>query len=167
VVWTWNVCTVVLGNAQIQAVWESLVSIVMCLQSRWLEVWVLIPSGGRGFSHIVQIWRDTHRACYSREATAQYMHCKFSLTDTCVAAAHASGFTYYIFRLPVSPRFSWNTHNATGILWPTCSSSGKVQRHLLVVWRYTCSLALWCSNMVANTREIINVPWIITFLEHL
>jgi len=33
-------------------------------------------------------------------ATAQYTHCMFSLTDTCVAAAHASGFTYNIFRLP-------------------------------------------------------------------
>jgi len=40
------------------------------------------------------------------KATAQYTHCKFSLTDTCVAAAHASGFTYNIFRLPMSPRFS-------------------------------------------------------------
>jgi hypothetical protein len=38
---------------------------------------------------------------------------------------------------------------------------------LVAIWRYTCNLALWCSNMVVNTREIVNVPRIITFLENL
>jgi len=30
------------------------------------------------------------------KASAQYRYCKFSLTDTCVAAVHASGFTFSV-----------------------------------------------------------------------
>ena len=35
--------------------------------------------------------------CISQsEDTAQYRYCKFSSTDTCVAAVHASGFTFSV-----------------------------------------------------------------------
>jgi hypothetical protein len=97
---------------------------------------------------------------FTEWATAQYTHCKmaakFLLADTCVAAAHASGFTRF---------FSLNTHNAP--THPQCNrhpvahlqlerqSVASCGGGLIDISKISCNLSLWNLTMVANTTGIV------------